>query len=86
MLKIDYVAVDDSGQSSRIIERANELGAEAIAIRVQTEGDAAPVRAWLAASPRHRAVLLHTAPYPAGYALFGEFPDQTTFADPRPTF
>lgn len=86
MLKIDYVAVDDAGQSSRIIARANELGAEAIAIRVQTEDDAAPVRAWLAASPRHRAVLLHTAPYPAGYALFGEFPGQTTFADPRPTF
>jgi hypothetical protein len=38
------------------------------------------------ASSRHRAVLLHTAPYPAGYALFAAFPAQTTFADPRPVF
>ena len=55
-------------------------------MRVRTDEDARAVREWLAASPRHRAVLFHTAPYPAGYALFEEFPKQTTFGDPRPRF
>jgi hypothetical protein len=44
------------------------------------------VRDWLASSREHRAVLFHTAPYPAGYRLFTEFPEQTTFGDPRPVF
>jgi hypothetical protein len=85
-LRVEYVPVDDAGQSNRVIERAGEVGAEAIAVRVQTEDDAKPVRDWLAASDRHRAILLHSAPYPAGYSLFSEFPVQTTFADPRPRF
>ena len=85
-MRVDYVAVDAAGQSSRVVDRARELGAFAIGVRVETEKDAAPVRAWLLASTRHRAVLFHTAPYPAGYALFDEFPAQTTFGDPRPRF
>jgi hypothetical protein len=85
-LHVEYVAVDGHGQSSRVISRAEALAASAIGIRVETPDDAAPVRAWLAASPHHRVVLFHTAPYPAGYALFDEFPTQTTFGDPRPTF
>jgi hypothetical protein len=83
-LSVEYVAVDGAGQSSRVVRRAQELSASAIAIRVQTVEDAAPVRDWLAASRSHRAVLVHTAPYAPGYALFDEFPAQTTFADPRP--
>lgn len=85
-LKVEYVAVDDAGQSSRVVSRAEELGASAIGVRVQTPEDASPVRAWLAATPEHRVVLFHTAPYPAGYVLFDEFPKQTTFGDPRPSF
>jgi hypothetical protein len=85
-LRVEYVPVEGPGQSSRVISRAEELQASAIGVRVETPDDAAPVRAWLAASPRHRAVLFHTAPYPAGYALFDEFPKQTTFGDPRPRF
>ena len=37
-------------------------------------------------SPHRRAVLFHTAPYPAGYRLFEEFPGRTTFGDPKPHF
>jgi hypothetical protein len=85
-IKIDTVAVDGAGQSSRIVDRAEAIGAKAIGVRVQTPEDAAPVRAWLAASREHRAVLFHSAPYPAGYALFDEFPTQTTFGDARPVF
>ncbi len=85
-LEIDYVPVDDAGQSSRLIARAESRSASVIALRVQSEADAAPVREWLSASPLHRAVLFHSAPYEAGYALFDAFPRQTTFGDPRPVF
>jgi hypothetical protein len=85
-LSLEYVRVEDAGQSDRVVARAEALGAAAIAVRVETDADAAPVRVWLATSPRHRAVLFHTAPYPAGYALFTDFPAQTTFGDPRPRF
>lgn len=85
-LRLEIVEVDGPDQSSRVVDRAREIGATAIALLVMTEDDAAPVRAWLAESREHRAVLFHTAPYPAGYALFGDFPEQTTFGDPRPRF
>ncbi len=85
-LRLEFVTVDDAGQSSRVVERARTNGVDAIAVRVAGDADAAPVRSWLAESPTHRAVLFHSAPYAAGYALFGEFPQQTTFGDPRPVF
>lgn len=85
-LRLDVVAVDGPGQSSRIVERASATGATAIAVRVATESDATPVRAWLAGARNRRAVLFHSAPYPAGIALFADFPGQTTFGDPRPRF
>ena len=85
-IKADYVSVDGPGQSDRVVRRAETLGAAAVGVRVQTPEDAAPVRAWLLAAPSHRAVLFHTAPYPAGITLFDEFPRQTTFGDARPVF
>jgi hypothetical protein len=85
-LDVEYVDVDDGGQAARIIDRARERGARAIALRVWNDADYEPVRAWLAASPDHRAVLLHSIVYPPGARLFDEFPAQTTFADPRPHF
>jgi hypothetical protein len=85
-IRVDYVPVDGAGQSGRVVDRARSIHASAIGVRVETAEDAAPVRAWLAAAPSHRAVLFHTAPYPAGIALFDEFPRQTTFGDARPVF
>jgi len=85
-LRLETVTIDGAGQSDRVVRRARESGARAIALRVWTEEDYGPVRDWLAESPEHRAVLFHSAPYPAGYRLFGEFPDQTTFGDPKPRF
>jgi hypothetical protein len=83
-VKLDFVSVERAGESFRVIKRAAELGAAAIAVRVATLEDAAPVRAWLLESRTHRAVLFHSASYPEGNALFAEFPEQTTFGDPRP--
>lgn len=85
-IPVVIIEVDGPGQSDRVVEHARELGAEAIAVRVETAEDAAPVRRWLGEAPSHRAVLFHSAPYPAGIALFDEFPGQTTFGDPRPVF
>ncbi|HEX6850194.1 MAG TPA: hypothetical protein VF139_02220 [Candidatus Polarisedimenticolaceae bacterium] len=85
-IPLQFVEVDGPGQAAKVVDRALALGADVIAIRVETAEDAAPVRAWLSGSPRRRAVLFHTAPYAPGYALFGEFPKQTTSGDPRPEF
>ena len=85
-LRLEIVKVSGPDQSSRVVERALQLGAEAIAVRARTDEDARAVREWLAAAPARRAVLFHTAPYPAGVKLFEEFPLQTTFGDPRPRF
>lgn len=85
-LKLEYVQVDSGGQTGRVIERARQLRAQAVAVRVWNDADYAPVRAWLAESTEHRAVLFHSVAYPAGDRLFAEFPKQTTFGDPRPVF
>jgi hypothetical protein len=85
-IPLQFVEVDGPGQAAKVVDRALALGADVIAIRVETDEDAAPVRAWLSGSPRRRAVLFHTAPYAPGYALFAAFPTQTTFGDPRPRF
>lgn len=85
-LRIEWVEVDGPGESDRVVQRAEQVGASVIAVRVETEEDHGPVAEWLAGSPHRRAVLFHTAPYPTGYRLFEEFPGQTTFGDPRPRF
>jgi hypothetical protein len=85
-LKIDYVQVTGPDQSDKVVERARAIGAEVIAVRARTAADAQPVREWLAGARTRRAVLFHTAAYPDGYALYKEFPGQTTFGDPRPRF
>ena len=85
-LQLDFVDVEEGGQSDRIVARARTTGAQAIALRVWNDQDYAPVRDWLAESPGHRAVLLHSVVYPPGRRIFDEFPAQTTFADARPVF
>jgi hypothetical protein len=85
-LRVATVSVDDAGQAARVTGKAVEAGATAIAVRVWTEEDYAAVREWLAKSPKNRAVLFHSAPYPEGNRLFHEFPAQTTFGDPHPRF
>lgn len=85
-LDLEFQRVDGPGLSSMVVELARAKSANAIALRVATESDAGPVRLWLKASNRHRAVLFHTVAYPAGAALFKDFPGQVTFGDPRPTW
>jgi hypothetical protein len=85
-IKVEYAEVTGPDQSKLVVRRAEQIGADVIAVRCRTDEDAHAVRVWLAGSAKRRAVLFHTAPYPAGYALYQEFPGQTTFGDPRPRF
>lgn len=85
-LELDVVAVERVGQASRVVQRAFETGARLIGVRVANEEDARPVLDWLAASSRNRALLFHSAAYPAGRRVFETFPTRTSFGDPRPRF
>jgi len=85
-IKLETVSVTGPDQSNRVTARAEQLGAEVIAVRCRTAADAEAVRKWLHGGHTRRAVLFHTAPYPEGYALYDEFPGRTTFGDPRPRF
>ena len=71
---------------SVVIERAREIGAKLIGIRVATVEEHDAVASWLSEDRGHRAILFHSAVYPDGYRLFAEFPEQTSFGDIRPEF
>ena len=87
-VEFDLTAVDvpEYGKAAVVVERARELGAKLIGIRVATLEEHDAVATWLAADRTHRAILFHSAVYPEGYRLFAEFPEQTSFGDIRPLF
>jgi tetratricopeptide (TPR) repeat protein len=78
------VEITEYGTVGIVVERARELGAQVLGIRVATIEEHDAVAAWLSEDPARRAILFHTAVYPDGYRLFAEFPDQTSFGDVRP--
>ena len=85
-LKIIDVQVTEYGKAANVVEAARQAGAKVLGIRVKSAEEHDAVAAWLKEDPARRAVLFHTAAYPAGYKLFAEFPAQTTFGDIRPVF
>jgi hypothetical protein len=81
----------DAGALEKLIAVARARAADVVAVRVgkansedETRHDAAVLSRWLRESPKHRAVLFHSAAYEAGYKLFFDFPSQTTFGDLDP--
>ena len=81
----------DAGELEKLLAVARARNAHVVAVRVgkantedETKRDAEALSRWLRESPRHRAVLFHTAAYEAGYKLFFDFPKQTTFGDLDP--
>lgn len=84
-LNLDFVKVDDLSETHRVVRRAREKDAKVIAVRVWDEKDYESVKEWLEEDKRNRAVLFHTSLYPT-QRIFHEFPDQTSFGDPRPIF
>jgi hypothetical protein len=85
-LRLDYVQLNDFGQMSKVIVRAEQLNATLIAARVFNTDDYGWLKRWLLSSPSHRAILFHSTSYPYGYLLTKEFPAQTSFDDPNPRF
>jgi len=85
-LDLHPVYIDALGQAGRATAEAERIGATAIAVRAPYPADYEAMKKWLLASPTHRAILFHSAPYPHGYRLLQEFPKQVTFGDPHPRF
>ncbi|MBS3175910.1 hypothetical protein J4457_01605 [Candidatus Woesearchaeota archaeon] len=81
-----FVTFTDFNQTGKLVEKARREHARVIATRVFNEDDYAQLKTWLSSDPRNRAVLFHSMPYPYGYTLFAEFPEQTTFGDLQPVF
>jgi hypothetical protein len=85
-LKLDYVLVDDVNQISRVLGRADQTGATAVAVRVLTQQEHNELARWLAVSPQRRAILFHSGLYQFAQPLFEKFPQQVTFGDLHPRF
>jgi hypothetical protein len=85
-LAVEYVPVDGSNQIERVLNRAAQLRATAVGVRVATNYEYDRLRDWLRRSPSNRAVLFHSGLYPYAQPLFDEFPRQVTFGDLRPRF
>ncbi|MBW3018861.1 hypothetical protein KY329_01585 [Candidatus Woesearchaeota archaeon] len=83
-LDVDYFTIDDYNEMGGFIDYARSINATVIAVRVYNKNDYAAVKGWLEEDEAHQAVLFHSAAYPYGQVLFGEFPFQTTFDDPNP--
>lgn len=73
------------GETKKVVEKARELEASVIGVRVYNEEDALPVRKWLNEDKERRAILFHSV-YKVGNQLFFDFPDQTSFGDLHPVF
>ena len=85
-LDVVYVKLENMNSTHRVIEKAEELEADVIAVRIFNSDDYKKVKGWLEDDMGHKAVLFHSAPYPYGYKLINEFPHQTSFDDINPVF
>ena len=74
----------NTGEAGKVVAQAEAAKAQVIGVRVCADKDYKPVAEWLGKDKRNRAVLLHSAAYEPGIALFKEFPKQTTFGDLDP--
>src|SRR5271157_1659899 len=74
----------NTGEAGKVVKQAETAEARVIGVRICTDADYKPVAEWLKKDKRNRAVLLHSAAYEPGIALFKQFPKQTTFGDLNP--
>ncbi|MCH8519424.1 MAG: hypothetical protein LAT82_01580 [Nanoarchaeota archaeon] len=75
-----------SNQTNLIIEQANLMNSKIIGVRIWTQYDYTSLRKWLLENSEHRAILFHSGLYPYAQKIFDEFPNQTSFGDPKPIF
>ena len=84
-INVEYV-VTRSNQTNRIVEKARLKKSEIIGVRIWTEYDYTSLKKWLSENSNNKAVLFHSSLYPYAQKLFDEFPNQTSFGDPKPKF
>lgn len=85
-LNLDFVKISDINQAYKVIERAEEIDSNIIAIRISYEEEYVEVRDWLNQNENNRVILFHSVVYDPGFRLFEEFPEQTSFGDTKPIF
>ena len=84
-LKLSLIKVyANTGDAGKVVAQAEVAKAQVIGVRVCTDSDYKHVAEWLKKDKKNRAVLLHSAAYEPGIALFKQFPKQTTFGDLDP--
>ncbi len=81
---IEHDVTDDRDKG--LVREARDVGAHVIAARIYSKTDYEELKPWLMEDKNNRVILLHSMPYPYGYLLFREFPNQTTFGDINPVF
>jgi len=79
-----YIPMNSENQIRKILDSADFIGSNVIAVRIYSMDDYLAVKTWLDSDPRHKAILFHSISYPSGYRLFEEFPFQTSFDDINP--
>lgn len=85
-IKVEYVALTDMNQTHKVIQKAEEINATVIGIRIFNSDDYYNAKQWLEKDLKNKAVLFHSTAYPYGYMLIHEFRNQTTFNDISPRF
>ena len=85
-LKVHFIGMNDFSDMFKIMDKAREYNATAIGARVNHRDDYAAIKTWLEEDKNRRAILFHSMPYPYGYKIMKEFPEQITFGDVNPVF
>ncbi|MBD3361493.1 hypothetical protein GF358_01745 [Candidatus Woesearchaeota archaeon] len=78
--------VDDFDEMYFVLDKAREVNATAAGLRVYDSDDYYAVKEWLDEDKKRRAILFHSMPYPYGYMIMQEYPEQVTFGDLNPIF
>jgi hypothetical protein len=81
-LNLTFVTIDDYNQLYKLTEEEGKV----IAARVYNENDYTTLTRWLDQDEKHRLILFHSEPYPYGYKILREYPQQVTFDDIKPRF
>lgn len=85
-LNIKYINISKTKQAEKIINKAREMQSNVVALKVQFEEEYEVVKEWLLEDKNNKVILFHSVLYEPGYKLFKEFPEQTSFGDPKPIF
>jgi len=81
-----FVQISDFRQTHKIVEKAEEIGADVIAARIVEMYDYEVFKKWIEKDKSNRLILFHSASYPYGFKMLTEYPDQVTFGDVNPRF